>query len=279
MLLKRVWNRIRYKYVWKIFLCHRKFDQKSSWVLNAPNNKFYADPFLFRMKGENHLFFECKKIGKGKGVIAYAKINSDNTIGCTDTVLEEGFHLSYPYVFEDRNQVYMIPETSEDQTIRLYKSNNFPKEWECVKVLMKNVKAFDSSLIFYQDKYWLFTVIDDGRSSNPNTNLYLFYSDELESENWLSHPMNPVVSDSRLARCAGIIVVWDEILVRIAQNCDSVYGKEIQILKIDELNTRNYTEKLIRTISPNTESMIGMHTLNSNEEYCVYDARVRQKRF
>ena len=39
-------------------------------------------------------------------------------------VLEENFHLSYPYVFEESGNVYMIPETSDVGDIRLYKADN-----------------------------------------------------------------------------------------------------------------------------------------------------------
>ena len=36
--------------------------------------------------------------------------------------------------------------------------------------------------------------------------LYLFYSDNLLSQNWKSHPMNPVISDVKRARPAGKIL-------------------------------------------------------------------------
>ena len=44
-------------------------------------------------------------------------------------VLEENFHLSFPFVFEDSGNLYMIPETAENQQIRLYECISFPEKW------------------------------------------------------------------------------------------------------------------------------------------------------
>jgi hypothetical protein len=47
----------------------------------------------------------------------------------------------------------------------------------------------------------LFTLIDSIDSSLAvSPELYLFYSDDFLADNWISHPMNPVVSDVRYAR-------------------------------------------------------------------------------
>ena len=61
-------------------------------------------------------------------------------------VLEEQFHLSYPYIFEHEDRVYMIPETNEANEIRLYQAVDFPLIWELKQVLMQNVSAVDTSI-------------------------------------------------------------------------------------------------------------------------------------
>ena len=35
------------------------------------------------------------------------------------TALEESFHLSFPYIFEFNNDIYMVPESSKNRDIRL----------------------------------------------------------------------------------------------------------------------------------------------------------------
>ena len=80
-----------------------------------------ADPFLFVSNNILYLFYEDKKMYKS-GVISM--IFTKNLVDWSNpvTVLEEECHLSYPWVFEDGGCIYMIPETSADNSIRIYKA-------------------------------------------------------------------------------------------------------------------------------------------------------------
>ena len=53
-------------------------------------------------------------------------------------MIEEDFHLSFPYIFEHKKNIYMIPESAQNQDIRLYKCTNFPYSWQLEKVLIKD---------------------------------------------------------------------------------------------------------------------------------------------
>ena len=66
-------------------------------------------------------------------------------------MLEENFHLSYPFLFHHEKELYMCPETHEAKDIRLYKCVDFPLKWKFAKTLIKNVSAVDTN-IFYKDK-------------------------------------------------------------------------------------------------------------------------------
>ena len=75
---------------------------------------------------------------------------------------------------------------------------------ETSATLMDSVVAVDSTLLFHNNKWWLFSNIAEPEGTSFNE-LYLFYADNLLSQKWNSHPMNPVISDVRRARSAGKI--------------------------------------------------------------------------
>ena len=44
-------------------------------------------------------------------------------------VLEKDYHLSYPFLFEDNDELFMIPETATNKTIELYKCEEFKMDF------------------------------------------------------------------------------------------------------------------------------------------------------
>ena len=65
-----------------------------------------------------------------KGVIALASSADGFKWGYRQVVLDEPFHLSYPYVFEFEGEHYMVPESHQDRSLRLYRAVDFPTRWE-----------------------------------------------------------------------------------------------------------------------------------------------------
>ena len=62
------------------------------------------------------------------------KLNGDKLMGVWD-VIEEKFHLSYPFIFRFKNKYYLIPDSSSNFDIRIYLSNQFPFKWRLYKIL------------------------------------------------------------------------------------------------------------------------------------------------
>ena len=54
-------------------------------------------------------------------------------------MIEEDFHLSYPFIFEYKEEVYIIPDSCNNRSIRLYKAIEFPMKWEYQYDLLKNI--------------------------------------------------------------------------------------------------------------------------------------------
>ncbi len=200
---------------------------------------FIADPFLIYKDGSYYIFFEVLSqdnsadigLGTSQNGIKweYQKI-----------ILDEPFHLSYPYVFKLGRDFYMVPESSEDKSVRLYKAEYFPYKWNFVRKLIEGRSFSDPTILHYQNRWWLFV------STVSNENLFLYYADSLEGP-WQEHPKSPVVvGDANTARCGGNIIDWEGRLIRIAQDDFPSYGNSIRAFEIVKLDTEEFAEKELK---------------------------------
>jgi hypothetical protein len=109
-----------------------------------------ADPFFVN----GYVFAEIMK--KGKGIIAVAKVDSQDRTLDFIPVLEENFHLSYPFVFNHLGTWYMIPEAYQSGSILLYSTKNFPYDWEPLGEII-NIDGVDSTPFKLNGKWYMFT--------------------------------------------------------------------------------------------------------------------------
>ncbi len=200
---------------------------------------FVADPFMVRVDGTWHMFFESKDCGPGwrRGVIALATSRDGLRWSYQGVVLAEPFHLSYPQVFAWGSELWMVPESAEAGAVRLYRARGFPRVWELASELVPGPHV-DSSVFRYDGRWWMLAASDPTRGT-----LRLFHADDLLGP-WREHPRSPVVpGDLRTARPAGRVVWSSGRLVRFAQDCGATYGGSVTALEITGLSTRVYEER------------------------------------
>ena len=174
----------------------------------------------------------------------------------------------------------MVPESSESRTIDLYECINFPDQWRLKITLMKGVKAVDTILFHSQGKWWLFTAIAEQAAAAPQVELFLFYSDELFTDRWQAHPMNPIVSDVKRARAAGGIFVKDGMLFRPSQNCSDIYGYGFDLNEIIVLSETEYYESTVTSVRPDgCKRIIAMHTYANRGDLTVMDFLTRRPKW
>ena len=99
----------------------------------------------------------------------------------------------------------MCPETSKNNDIRIYKCVEFPLSWKLHKILIKNIDACDTNIFFHQKKWWIMTNVDSSNIGDHNSELHIYYSDSLDSQEWIPHPANPIIFDSNKARNGGLL--------------------------------------------------------------------------
>lgn len=239
--------------------------------IEQSNTLARADSFVIEKENKTYIFFEEFVIEPNrKGYLSVAELDTKNSkMVNIQKVLEKEHHLSYPFVFEYKDEWYMIPETHSNFTIDLYKFTSFPYKIEKVKTLIDNIDAVDTTLAIKDNIVYLFTNIKkDGKIHNDN--LSLFYSSDLLNEEFTQHPKNPLNSDNRYARMAGSILKEDNKLYRIAQDCSINYGSCMYKFEIVELSSTNYKEKLAETIYP-PKGCNASHTYSKSKNFIVVD--------
>lgn len=241
--------------------------------LIPPADRFWADPFLVEHEHTPFLFFEEFVYATAKGVIACIQQLADGTYSQPITVLERDYHLSYPFVFQYAGEYYMIPETAGNRTIELYRCAEFPHRWVFEKYLMQDVEAYDTTVVEYQQRWWMFVCLRQHDSCSPNETLYLFHADSPLSQSWQAHPQNPIVAQASRARPAGRIFELDGQLFRPSQDCAGTYGRGLNINLIQQLTTQAYQEIVQMHCLPDGQLNIsGVHTLNIGTQLVVSDA-------
>ncbi|HMU88189.1 MAG TPA: hypothetical protein PKC11_11275, partial [Agitococcus sp.] len=158
-----------------------------------PSNRFWADPFLWSKEGRYFIFFEDFPFSTWRGFISVIEIDQyGRQISDSKPVIEESYHLSYPFLFEHHNELYMMPEKCSQNRVDIYRCIEFPYRWVLDKTLISGYKIVDSTLLQYQNKWWLLAAMKHGRV-RINESLFGFYADSPISETWTPHASNPLV--------------------------------------------------------------------------------------
>lgn len=234
------------------FTAFRKVGTTDDWKpITNKEGSYFADPFLC----DKWCFVE--EMDGVKGVISVIDLETMET----QKVLERDYHLSYPFILEDGDSIYMVPETGANHKIELYRAVDFPHKWEFVKVLVDGITAGDTNIYKIGDSYYLFT-------TNGNDNkLWIMKSHSLFSD-W-SLVKEELIENSR---SAGNIYEEDGKLIRPVQDCSDSYGKAI-IFK--EITIEPYSEKVVGRIEPDWyRGLKGTHTFNRNDKYEVIDGKL-----
>ncbi len=256
---------------WRV--AYRALDTGAAFtVLPDEGERFYADPFPFEWGGRRVLFFEDYAYRTGKGVIGCVEIDGAGRASPPRTVLEQPFHLSYPFVFSDGGALFMLPEMGAARRVQLFRAASFPDRWVPDRVLLDEVVAADATLVRHGGRWWLFaTLAGDGGSSWDK--LCLFHAPALAGP-WVPHAGNPVSIDAGAARPAG--AMWHEggVLMRVAQDCRRGYGDAVAVCRVDRLDPAGFDQTVVaRLTAPAGLAADGTHTRNRAAGFEAIDLR------
>jgi sucrose-6-phosphate hydrolase SacC (GH32 family) len=199
---------------------------------------FVADPFLFRHDDRWHLVFEILEAESRRGVIGLATSTDARSWSYEGVVLREAFHLSYPHIFAEGPDLFMMPETLEPGRVRLYRAETIAGPWLLEAELIEG-RWSDPTPFRYLGRWWLFVCQLNWRHDT----LRLYHAPKLTGP-WREHPSSPIIADDcRRARPAGRVIAWDGRLIRFAQDCVPAYGTAVRAFEILELTESTYVER------------------------------------
>lgn len=203
-----------------------------------------ADPFMLRVGGQWHLFFEVMNRAEGLGRIALATSADARRWEYRGVVLREPFHLSYPHVFEWGGEYFMTPEANQSGALRLYRARRFPDQWEWVANLLEGGYFVDPSPFCRDGSWWMYV---ETSTEQKNDTLRLYLAERPEGP-WKEHPACPIVAaDPRTARPAGRVVIDGTRVIRFAQDCVETYGRAVRAFEVTRLTPTEYQERPLGT--------------------------------
>ena len=248
--------------------------------LRPPPGLEWADPHVLYRDGKYYVFIEEVRLETRKGHIAVFELDENGNASPAVTIIDEPYHLAYPFVFEWRDDLWLIPDSRSNRSVDLYRCEEFPHRWVLHKTLMSNVDAVDSTLLRHNDRWWMFTARVFHAGVRSSDDLCLYSCDDPTSDDWTEHPRSPVVSDVSRARPAGRILEQNGRLYRPAQICTPRYGYGIQLRRIEHLTPTHYEEVDDAKIEPNWDrGVVAVHTIARTHRLTMLDAQFRRPRF
>ncbi len=224
---------------------------------------FVADPFILRTDNGWCMFFEVLNSETRQGDIGLAR-STDGLVWEYDRiVLDEPFHLSYPYVFEWEGRHYMIPESYEAAAVRLYEARDFPTKWAFVARLVRD-DLVDPSVFRHAGRWWMLA----SANARGNDKLALYHAEELTGP-WERHPASPlIIGDPNIARPAGRVIRVDEKLYRFGQDDHPSYALSVGAFEMTKLTLTEYEERPVKVPflegSGSGWNALGMHHIDAH---------------
>lgn len=249
--------------------------EDGDWTLvKNPKGGWAADPFLFAHHGVIYLFAEIMSYRTGRGYIGYCRYEGGG-FGSWEPAIKEKWHLSYPNVFAWMGKIYMLPEQYQSGEIALYECVDFPSGWKRLAPLAKNGQYVDSTILFREDKAWLFTLCMNPEKHSEGE----FLRAELFSEKELGKFEVIDEAGGLYRRPGGQFLTRNDKVYRVAQNCEGGYGRGLVFYSVERCDGGGYREtecrradvKVIGSVKGN--GYWGIHTYNECNGLEVIDLK------
>ncbi len=252
------------------------FDPSEAIEIPPTDTAIKADPFLFHHEGRTYLFYENYGLGDTKAHIAVGEITRSGfePIGIA---LGGSEHLSFPFVFREGDEIFLMPETHQRKRIEIWRAVSFPLIWEPYSRALEGWSTADSTLFKHRGQWWLFTNLSEHHAFEDHCSaLYAFQVDGPELKRIVPHRRNPIVVGSATARNAGRIFSRHRRLYRPAQyNAHGIYGYGLNIMEIEQLDLDDYRETCVRRILPDFKpGLTGCHHFDASGSRYILDARL-----
>lgn len=271
----------------EIFTCaFRKHGETVFHHLPYSRSYWYADPILVKDGQKNYVFMEIFDRKRQKGLIGYSMIQEEHMTS-PRIILEEKWHLSFPMIFLFDNMFYMIPESSEVNSLCLYRCTRFPDQWElCAK--------FPTEYPLVDTIVW--DTVENGvrllSCANPKeaplTCKWVQYELSFIDGKWNLTPLfayNAGTDYNYHSRNAGSLCIGTDpelVIHPVQSSTPRTYGKELYLYRYDKDVQDPQKEELLKKLSAESyripslrhHRLYGTHTYGANEQYEVVDIKL-----
>ena len=247
---------------------------RSEYVFPAKLKDWAADPVLVDDADRTYLFYEAVKGEKGR--IEVVEVYEDCSVSSPVVILEDGYHYSYPFVFNHKGKWYMIPESSSQQEVVLYQATDFPYQWKPAALLLSGFPAVDTSVFSHNGDMYLLTYVPNPPTEQVTPKAYRMDFDEsvcLTEIPWKNF-------DPLRSRGAGAIFTYADMMYRPAQVNETYrYGNALAFYEVNpEKSVYSETERYEITPSKLTIPNVrfdGLHTYAVSARFEAIDIRCR----
>ena len=246
------------------------------WIKDDYKAGWFADPFILRATDDEIVLLVEEFVYKlNRGIISQLTINrKDYSIKEVKSIINTGYHLSFPAYYRKNGKVYIYPEQGARNATYLYEYDEATCKATELGIINPN-DTVDTTILEMPDGNKVLTCTTAPDYNGNVLDFYPFFEKDCPS---LLKPIQRIKLPTKTARNAGMVFSIRDKKYRPAQYCENEYGEctEIQemIMNGDDISfvTRN------RIYSPSKEYKDAFHTFNVFEnKLVVVDGR--KKRF
>jgi hypothetical protein len=234
---------------------------------------YQADPCLVEEDGRLFLYYEEVPFGTMRGRLRAGEFDAGRTASrLGGPMIRLHHHAAYPYVFKHSDVFYCVPDTGESDRVALYQSDAPLGPWTRHSILLDGVAARDSTIVFFGDRWWLFSSVAGNDPASAHANLHIWHAPEPWGP-WEPHALQPAKKDLRSARPAGRPFVVNGALYRPAQDCWPRYGARTVIHRVLTLTPDSFVEEACCYLEPDPSGPYdkGLHTVTSAGGVVIVD--------
>ena len=219
--------------------------------IDAPLGSYFADPFPWVHEGVPWLLVEQFFYARNRARLAARRLEGGPVVPIP---LAGAGHASFPCIFEDEGERFLIPETGGDGVLDLYGCERFPDSWRLLRRLAKDIDAADTVPLFHAGRWFLLTSLRDSRTDGGHRRLAIFHTEDLRSGALVAHPVNEerrfLDSPVSFGRNGGPIHFAEGRRFRPVQASVRHYGEALRWSRIEALSTERFEETILDAPPP-----------------------------
>lgn len=233
-------------------------------------DNWIADPFILSVD-DGRIQILAEQLYKGVGRLVLLDVDLTlMEISRLKVILQLPTHLSFPYIWREDGDIFIMPENVESGSLRIWRYNAEKEILEDPKVVVPEPLE-DAQLCKIGQKYYIMGVKYVHNDYFMCTkHLEIFSADSLFGP--YSH-LQTVDNELRLERGAGMIWQEGDTIIRPAQNCENGYGTNLLFYRMKMQEDGTFSEKFEYEYHPDRSHprSRAFHTFNEKDGYVVVD--------